>query len=108
MIKKSLLVLLVFALVAMQSLFIYALGHGAAEQYMSVWSSFGVAVPEYTRFIFRTANWWWAGPVLCLVLLVGALYRRSRTMAAATCILSVVLVVALYWSAYAPSLIVRL
>ena len=107
MLKKILLVLTVVLLVAMQALFIYALQHGASEQYMSIWSGFGVSVPEYTKFVFRTAAWWWVGPVSCLSLLAISLYRRSRMVGVAACVLSAALVFALYWSAYAPQLLVR-
>ena len=78
MLKKIALALLVLLLILVQGLFIYVLEHGAKEQYLSIWSSFGVSVPAYTHFVFRTAAWWWA------------------------------LVVALLWSAYAPSLLVRI
>lgn len=108
MLKKIALALLVLLLILVQGLFIYALEHGAKEQYLSIWSSFGVSVPAYTHFVFRTAAWWWAGSVAGIALLAIALYRNSRPAAVGACLLSAALVVALLWSAYAPSLLVRI
>lgn len=105
--KKLALVLVALLFTAVQGLFIYALEHGAKEQYLAVWSSFEVPVPAYTHFVFRTASWWWAGPAICLALLTVSLYRRSRGIALAACFASFALAAALLWSAYAPNLLVR-
>lgn len=108
MLKKSLLTVVVLALVAMQSAFIYALQHGAAEQFLHAWKAFGVSVPEYTHFVFRTAKWWWAAPFSCIALLTIAVVVESRAVAVVTCVFSLVAVIALYWSAYSPALLIRL
>lgn len=108
MVKKLLLSVVVGLLAVAQGLFVYALEHGAKEQFTSIWSSFGVPVSPYTRFVFRTSAWWWAAPAVSLGALGIAFYLRSRLAAAIAFALSLALVVALYWSAYAPNMLVNL
>ncbi len=107
MLTKFAISLVVVLLSAVQAVFIYALEHGAAEQYLSFWKSFGLVVPEYTKFVYRTAAWWTVGPVTCLLLLAIFLYRKSQIVCLATCALSGILSFALYWSTYAPHMLVR-
>lgn len=107
MIKKFVLVLVVLCLVLAQIFFIYAFQHGAASEFESLWRGFGVSQTEYSQFVFRTVKWWWSLPAFCLVLLALALRQTRKLHTTAVLLVSIVGTVALYWSAYAPSLFIN-
>ena len=106
MIKKLVLIVVVLCLVCAQAFFIYALQHGAASEFEGLWRGFGLPQSEYSQLVFRTIKWWWSLPAFCLVLLALALWRNRKLHTTAVLLASFIGTVALYWSAYAPSLFV--
>lgn len=105
MFKKIVLSAAVLLPVAVQIALIAALQN---ERFLEVWRAFGVQVPEYTQFVYRTIAAWWVGPLVCVTLLALALHRGSRGLAATSVLVSVAIAAALGWSSYAPHLLVRL
>jgi len=105
-IKKLVLIVVVLGLALAQVVFIYALQHGAASNFESLWRGFGVSQTEYSQFVFRTVKWWWGLPVFCLVLLALALRQTNKLLTTAVLLVSFIGTVALYWSVYAPSLFI--
>ena len=90
-----------------QSYFIYALNQPeAAKSFTQLWYSFGVEQTAYSEFVFRTIQWWVVLPILCLGLAFSALFRASKWLPFAAISMSFAGTVALYWSAYAPALLV--
>lgn len=108
MFKKIVLSAAVLLPVAVQVVLIAALQNGGTELFLEVWRSFGVQVPEYTQFVYRTIAAWWVGPLVCVTLWALALHRGSRGLAATSVLVSVAIAAALGWSSYAPHLLVRL
>ena len=107
MFKKIALIVIVLLLALAQSHFIYAVQHGAGDAFTSVWSSFNVTQSGYSQFVFRTIKWWWALPVLCLLLASVAAWRPRSWGVTLALAFSFIGTIALYWSAYAPSLFIR-
>jgi lipoprotein signal peptidase len=99
----SFILLFVFA----QSYFIYALLQPeTAKSFTQLWYSFGVERTAYSKFVFRTIQWWVVLPFLCLGLAFSALSRASKWLPLAAIAVSFSGTVALYWSVYAPALLV--
>ncbi|WP_442682811.1 hypothetical protein ACSBPQ_14645 [Stenotrophomonas sp. JC08] len=108
MLKKLVLIVIVLLLALAQSYFIYAVQHGADDAFAGAWSSFNVAQSEYSQFVFRTIKWWWALPVLCLLLAAIAAWKSKTRLVFLALVFSFIGTIALYWSAYAPSLLIRI
>lgn len=108
MFKKLVIVLGVLVLASAQGCFIYAMQHGAADSFIRVWNTFDVIQTTYSQFVFGTIKWWWAVPVLCILLGGFFLWRPSLRLAVLALSISFIGTVALYWSAYAPTLLVNL
>lgn len=99
------ILLFVFA----QSFFIYAfLEPETAKSFTQLWYSFGVEQTAYSEFVFRTIHWWVVMPILCLGLAFTAQFRASKWLPLAALSVSFGGTVALYWSAYAPALLVHI
>jgi hypothetical protein len=107
MFKKIALIVIVLLLTIAQSYFIYAVQYGGSGAFTSAWSSFNVAQSGYSQFVFRTIKWWWALPVLCLGLAVIATWRPKKRHITIALAFTFIGTIALYWSAYAPSLLIR-
>lgn len=108
MFKMVLLALPAIAMVAAQCIFIYGVGNGGAEQFIETWHSFSINQTDYSKFVFSTISIWWALPVICILGLVWSLYKSLTKLTALTLLFSLVSTIALYWSAYAPELLVKL
>lgn len=108
MFKRLVIVLAVLVLVSAQGCFIYAMQHDAADSFTGIWNTFNVTQTLYSKFVFGTIKWWWALPVLCIFLACFFLWRPSLRLAALALTVSLIGTIALYWSAYAPSLLVHL
>lgn len=108
MFKKIALVVTILLLVLAQSHFIYAVQCGGANAFAALWKGFGVTQTAYSQFVFRTIEWWWAVPVLCMLLLTVTAYRPTPLRRLAVIFVSLAGVVALYWSVYAPALFIAL
>ncbi len=104
--KKLALIVVVLGLVVAQVIFVYTFQHGATSQFESLWYSFGSSQTGYSQFVFRTIKWWWTLPAICLVLLALALWRPRRFRITIALLASFIGTVALYWSAYAPSMFI--
>lgn len=91
-----------------QAYFIYAVQHGGAGAFSNVWSSFDAAQPSYSTFVFATIQWWWSLPLACLVLAGTSVLLRKPRLAAFTLVFSCAGTIALYGSAYAPSLFIQI
>ena len=107
MFKRIALIAMVLLLVLAQGYFIYAVQHGAADAFTGAWSSFNVTQSGYSQFVFRTIKWWWILPGLCLLVVGLATWRPTARHVGFALAFSFVGTVALYWSAYAPSLFIR-
>jgi hypothetical protein len=108
MIKMVLLAVPVIVMTAAQGIFIYSVGNGGAEQFIETWHSFSINQTAYSKFIFSTINIWWALPVVCILGLVWSLYKSLLKLSAVMILFSLASTTALYWSAYAPELLVKL
>ncbi|MGY0612909.1 MULTISPECIES: hypothetical protein [unclassified Luteimonas] len=107
MFKKIALIVIVLLLALAQSYFIYAVQHGAGGAFTSAWSSFNLTQSGYSQLVFLTIKWWWALPVFCLVLVGIAVWRPKIRHVTLALTFSFIGTIALYWSAYAPSLLIR-
>lgn len=107
MLKKITLIIIVLLLTLAQSYFIYAIQRGAGSAFASAWSSFSVTQTGYSRFVFNTIKWWWALPVLCLLFTSIAVWKTKTRYFILALVFSLVGTIALYWSAYAPSLFIH-
>jgi len=107
-IKKVLFICIVLFLVAHQILFLYGLQNGAADQFIKVWKSFGIIQTDYSIFLFKNFIWFWALPVVCLGAMTLSLLHSKKWLSICVILLTLVFDVALYWSAYAPELLVKL
>lgn len=108
MLKKILIVAIVLVLALAQGYFIHAAQHGAIEAFTGAWSSFNVTQSNYSQFVFRTIKWWWALPAICLLLVGFATWRPTVSRVILALSFSLIGTIALYWSAYAPSLFIQL
>lgn len=108
MLKKLLFVAVVLVLVLAQGYFIYAVQHGAIDAFTGAWSSFNVAQSGYSQFVFRSIKWWWALPAICLLLVGFVTWRPTVFRVVLALSFSLLGTVALYWSAYAPSLFIQI
>jgi hypothetical protein len=108
MLKKIVLILFVLLLTFAQIYLIYALQHGGVESFRDAWRTFGVRQTEYSLFVFNTIKWWWAVPTICLGLLALALRRLVALSVTVVVTASLTGTIALYWSVYSPSLMVRI
>ena len=107
MLKKIVLIVSVLLLVLAQMYLIYALQHGGVYAFTDLWKSFGVTQTDYSKFVFITIKWWWSLPAFCLLLLTLALFRPSLLRSSSAVVVSLVGVIALYWSVYAPALFIN-
>jgi len=106
--KKLIFGISILFFIAAQSYFIYGLLQPeTAESFRQLWASFGIKQTAYSTFVFRTIQWWVALPILCLGLAVFALLRSSKLFLFITILIGFVGTVALYWSVYAPALLVQ-
>lgn len=108
MLKKLLFVAVVLVLALAQGYFIYAVQHGAIDAFNGVWSSFSVTQSGYSTFVFRSIKWWWALPGICLLLAGFATWRPTAFRVILALSFSFIGTIALYWSAYAPSLFIQI
>ncbi len=108
MVKMVLLAIPVIVMVAAQGIFIYGLGNGGAEQFIETWHSFNINQTDYSKFVFSTISLWWVLPVICILGLLWSLYKSLAKLTALTLLFSLASTFALYWSAYAPELLVKL
>jgi len=108
MIKMVLLAIPIIAMMAAQGIFIYSLGNGGAEQIIKTWNSFNINQTDYSKFVFSTIDLWWALPFICILGLLWSLYRSLTKLAVFTLLFSLVSTIALYWSVYAPELLIKL
>ncbi len=108
MVKMVLLAVPVMLMAAAQGLFIYGVGNGGAEQFIQTWNSFSINQTDYSKFVFSTISIWWALPAICILGLVWSLYKSLAKLTAFTLLFSLASTIALYWSAYAPELLVQL
>lgn len=106
--KKLAFAAIILLSVLAQGYFIYAVQHGGAGAFNNVWSGFDSAQSSYSTFVFATIQWWWSLPLACLALAVTSVLRRRPRLAALTLIFSCAGTIALYWSAYAPSLFIQI
>lgn len=106
--KKIVFTLFVLILISAQVFLIYALQHSGADDFRGVWRSFGTQQTDYSRFVFRTIEWWWVLPVVCLVLLALTLKRSTAFRVALTIVASLVGTVAVYGSVYSPAMMIRI
>lgn len=105
--KKLVLIAIVLLLALAQSYFIHAVQSGGAEAFSNLWNSFGVSPSAYSRFVLGTIRWWWALPVICLLLAGLSAWRgRTRSIVLAA-VFSLIGTVVLYGSVYAPSLFIQ-
>ena len=106
--KKLFFWLFILFFVFAQSYFIYVLNQPeAAKSFTQIWYSFGVEQTAYSQFVFRTIQWWVVLPILCLGLAFSALFRATKWLPLTAISVSFAGTVALYWSAYAPALLVH-
>jgi hypothetical protein len=92
-----------------QAFFIYALAQPETVNYFAnLWSSFGVQQTSYSKFVFETIQWWAVLPFICLVLGVLAIKSSSKTIWLFAISTSILGTIALYWSAYAPTLFISI
>jgi hypothetical protein len=103
MIKRLVVSGSVLLLVLAQAYIIYGVQQGG-DQFVALWSGFGVRQTDYSRFVFRTIRWWWGVPALTLMLMGLALLRSRLLFAAAAATVALLGTVALYWSVYGPAL----
>ena len=108
MLKRILLVAIVLVLALAQGYFIYAVQHGAVDAFTGAWSSFNVTQSGYSQFVFRNIKWWWALPGICLLLVGVATWRPTVPRVVLALSFSAIGTIALYWSAYAPSLFIQI
>jgi hypothetical protein len=108
MLKILFLVVPVIAMVIAQSLFIYGLGNGGSEQYLEHWHSFNISQTDYSKFVFSTIKIWWALPIACVIVLALSLYYSLKKLAFLAFVFTFLGTVALYWSAYAPELMIKI
>ncbi len=108
MIKMVLLTIPVILLVVAQGTFIYGVGNGGAAQFIATWHSFSINQTGYSKFVFSTISIWWVFPAICTLALVWSWYKSLAKLTALTLLFSLVGTIALYWSAYAPELLVTL
>ncbi|MFT7185016.1 MAG: hypothetical protein ACI84K_000388 [Pseudohongiellaceae bacterium] len=108
MFKILFLVVPVIAMIVAQSLFIYGIDSGGSKQHLELWNSFNINQTDYSKFVFSTIKVWWALPVACVIGLVLSLYYSLKKLAFLAFVFSLVGTVALYWSAYAPELMIKI
>lgn len=107
MIKIVLLAVPVIVMMVAQGFFIYALGHGGAEQFIKAWDSFNITQTDYSKFVFSTIDFWWGLPIVCILGLFWSLYKSLVKLAVLTILFSLVSTIALFWSAYSPELLIK-
>ncbi|PXF29909.1 hypothetical protein WH50_18325 [Pokkaliibacter plantistimulans] len=100
--------LILFLLALVQGYFIYAVQHGFGTSLNQAWNSFGVSQSGYSQFVFNTIAWWWILPVLCLVFVLSAFRVRKKRYRAFMVAFGLFGTIALYASAYAPSLFITI
>ncbi|WP_425915370.1 hypothetical protein [Pseudomonas sp. GWSMS-1] len=107
--KKFVLAATIAIFVLAQAFFIYALLQPETDNYFaSLWSSFGVQQTSYSKFVFKTIQWWAVLPVICLALGILAIKRSSKSISLFAISASALGTIALYWSAYAPTLFISI
>ena len=106
MLKKIVFAIFCFGFVVLQCVFIYALSHGGREQFLDFWRDFGVTVPPYTHFVFKTLDYWWMLPLACAAAAGICLASWRRSYVVAACLLSFASTLALLWSTFAPALLI--
>ena len=100
--KKIAIGVLLILPVLGQASFLYSRQHGGAESYTELWRSFGVEQTSYSQFVFRTAIYWWALPVLSACVALFALTQGGAKKYALSVVLGCAGYFALVWSAYSP------
>lgn len=96
------------AMVIAQCVFIYSIGSGGADYFLNVWHSFNIQQTDYSKFIFSTIKVWWALPIACTIGLALSLYYSVKKLAFLAFMFTFLGTLALYWSAYAPQLIIKI
>lgn len=92
-----------------QAFFIYALIQpNTANSFANLWSSFGIQQTSYSKFVFETIHYWAVLPVICLALGFFAIKYSSKSISLFAISASTLGTIALYWSAYAPTLLISL
>ncbi|MDH2431099.1 hypothetical protein QCD60_00835 [Pokkaliibacter sp. MBI-7] len=100
--------LTLFLLALVQGYFIYAVQHGLATGLDSVWRGFGVSQSGYSLWVFDTIAWWWILPVVCLLFALSVFRVRKQRHRVLMVVLGMIGTIALYGSAYAPSLFISI
>ncbi|ALO36334.1 hypothetical protein CMT41_17520 [Colwellia sp. MT41] len=108
MLKKVFFILIVLALITHQSIFLYGLHSGMAEQFLQTWKSFGIIQTEYSIFIFKHFMWFWLLPVISLILMSISLFYSKKRLAMFTVFIVFVFDIVVYWSVYSPDLMVKM
>ncbi len=108
MFKILFLVGAVSTMVIAQCFFIYNIGNGGADYFLNVWHSFNIDQDNYSKFVFSTIKVWWALPIICTLGLAISLYFSIKKLAFLTFTFTFLGTIALYWSAYAPGLMIKI
>lgn len=108
MLRKVCFILFVLVFIAHQSIFLYGLHHGIALQFLQTWKNFGIIQTEYSAFLFKNFKWFWILPASSLSLMFISLFYSKKWLAIFTVFIVFVFDIVLYWSVYAPELIVTL
>ena len=107
MTKKIVLAVTVAVLLASQCLLLYALQHGASQEFERAWQTFGTARTTYSATVFQNVQWWWSVPIISCLATSYALWRGSRWAAVLGLVLGLLGVTGLLWAIYAPALMIQ-